>query len=404
MHTEKIIFSDIAIENDDIRKTVYNINFHGRAGEYFKIWIVNLFLTILTLGLYSAWATVRKRRYFYGNTEIDNSHFDYHALPLNLLLSRIIAIAFIAVYVISGLVYPFLQLICLLVLFILAPYFILRSWRFNAIMTSFRNIRFNYHCRYGRGYRVILLMPVLLVIGLALIAIIMNAVFILMRTEYSVTSEAVQVMAVMTGIVAGTFVVCAVQAKQIYELFFNQLAFGQQKFSTKLSYGKFFKIYGISVLILFPFLYFGGRILLELASVIMFANYYQIEIVHSSFIVRMVTIYLIFLCGLILMSVYLRVAVLKYIPGLISLGDKVTFRSDVTYASYLSLVITNSLITLCTLGLGVPLVQIRHARYMAEHTKVLGDISFTAVRAHGETKGSAIQDEVVSAFDLGVTL
>ncbi|MET4862497.1 YjgN family protein [Morganella morganii] len=404
MNTEKAILSGRSIEKDDIRKTVHDIKFHGRAGEYFKIWIVNFFLTIFTLGLYSAWATVRKRRYFYGNTEIDNSHFDYHALPLNLLLSRIIAIAFITIYVVTGLTHPYLQLICLLVLFIMAPYFILRSWRFNAIMTSFRNIRFSYHCRYGRGYWVILLLPALLVIGLTLLMTLIGAVLSQISTEYSVTAEIVKIAIVMLSVAIGIFVICSVQGKQIYELFFNQLAFGQQKFSTKLHYGKFFKIYGISVLILLPFLYFSGRMMLELASAIAFANYYQMAVSPSVVIINVLSIYLTVLCGLVIMSVYLRVAVLKYILGLISLGDKVTFRSDVTYLSYLSLVITNSLITIFTLGFGVPLAEIRHARYMAEHTKVIGDISLTMVNAHGETKAGAVQDELINAFDLGINL
>ena len=31
------------------------VEFTGRGGEYFRIWIVHLVLTILTLGIYSAW-------------------------------------------------------------------------------------------------------------------------------------------------------------------------------------------------------------------------------------------------------------------------------------------------------------------------------------------------------------
>jgi len=34
--------------------------FHGTGREYFKIWIVNLVLTIATLGIYAAWAKVRR--------------------------------------------------------------------------------------------------------------------------------------------------------------------------------------------------------------------------------------------------------------------------------------------------------------------------------------------------------
>ena len=33
-----------------------DFRFTGKTGEYFRIWIVNLALTILTLGIYSAWA------------------------------------------------------------------------------------------------------------------------------------------------------------------------------------------------------------------------------------------------------------------------------------------------------------------------------------------------------------
>ncbi len=44
--------------------------FTGRGGEYFRIWIVNILLILLTLGIYSAWATVRKRLYFYGNIRL----------------------------------------------------------------------------------------------------------------------------------------------------------------------------------------------------------------------------------------------------------------------------------------------------------------------------------------------
>ena len=50
-----------------------SFRFHGQAGEYFRIWIVNLSLTILTLGVYSAWAKVCTKRYYYGSIYVDES-------------------------------------------------------------------------------------------------------------------------------------------------------------------------------------------------------------------------------------------------------------------------------------------------------------------------------------------
>ena len=59
----------------------HQFQFSGKAGEFFRIWIVNVLLTILTLGIYSAWAKVRTNRYFYSSTTLAGSSFSYLAKP-----------------------------------------------------------------------------------------------------------------------------------------------------------------------------------------------------------------------------------------------------------------------------------------------------------------------------------
>ena len=54
-----------------------NFEFHGNGMEYFRIWIVNIFLSIVTLGIFSAWAKVRREQYFYGNLRLGEQHFAY---------------------------------------------------------------------------------------------------------------------------------------------------------------------------------------------------------------------------------------------------------------------------------------------------------------------------------------
>src|SRR5260370_28452580 len=80
--------------------------FTGTAAEYFRIWIVNLFFTLATLGIYSAWAKVRKRRYFYGSTRLDGDSFDYFASPKAILNGRIIALSVGASYGLPRALYP----------------------------------------------------------------------------------------------------------------------------------------------------------------------------------------------------------------------------------------------------------------------------------------------------------
>jgi uncharacterized membrane protein YjgN (DUF898 family) len=57
------------------------LEFSGRTGEYFLIWLVNLALSLASCGLYLPWARVRTRRYFLSQTRIKASGFDYQANP-----------------------------------------------------------------------------------------------------------------------------------------------------------------------------------------------------------------------------------------------------------------------------------------------------------------------------------
>ena len=72
--------------------------FTGRGGEYFGIWIVNLLLTIVTFGIYSAWAKVRRMQYFYRNTSLAGASFDYHGDPRAILKGRLIMFVLFVVY------------------------------------------------------------------------------------------------------------------------------------------------------------------------------------------------------------------------------------------------------------------------------------------------------------------
>ena len=58
----------------------HGVEFTGNAREFFGIWFVNLVLSVLTLGIYSAWAKVRTERYFYGNTRFGGAPFEYLSL------------------------------------------------------------------------------------------------------------------------------------------------------------------------------------------------------------------------------------------------------------------------------------------------------------------------------------
>ena len=107
------------------------LEFRGTAAEYFRVWIVNLLLTIATLGIYSAWAKVRKKKYFYRNTLLDGHSFDYHANPIAILKGRLIVLPFLIAYATSSYFLPGLDFVILLLVALLLPWLLVRSQIFN---------------------------------------------------------------------------------------------------------------------------------------------------------------------------------------------------------------------------------------------------------------------------------
>ena len=118
--------------------------FTASGGEYFRIWIVNLLFSILSLGIYSAWAKVRKRRYFYGHTQVDGATFDYFASPKTVLKGRILAAIVVAAYVVASELYPDARYGFWATAVILLPWMGVKAYQFNARNSGWRGLRFDF--------------------------------------------------------------------------------------------------------------------------------------------------------------------------------------------------------------------------------------------------------------------
>jgi uncharacterized membrane protein YjgN (DUF898 family) len=153
----------------------YALEFSAQAGEYFRIWIVNLVLTILTLGIYSAWAKVRKRRYFYGHTKIDGSSFEYRARPIAILKGRLVAVVFVGLVWLSGHFIPGSQLLLLVIGLFAFPWLVVRSMGYNAYNSAYRNIRLHFRGTYGQCLKTVILYGLLTVITLGFGYYVMKA-------------------------------------------------------------------------------------------------------------------------------------------------------------------------------------------------------------------------------------
>jgi hypothetical protein len=152
---EKVTITDQALPGEDARAHQVSqqdgdeisrepFEFSGTGSEYFKIWLVNIILSVITLGIYSAWAKVRRKQYFYGSTKILGSSFQYLADPVKILKGRLIVVGFFILYSVLSILLPLVSGIMGLVFILILPWLIVRSRVFNARNSAVRNVRFGF--------------------------------------------------------------------------------------------------------------------------------------------------------------------------------------------------------------------------------------------------------------------
>jgi uncharacterized membrane protein YjgN (DUF898 family) len=139
--------------------------FHGSGGELFKITIVNLLLTIVTLGVYYFWGRTRVRQYIYSQTEFDGDRFAYHGTGKELLIGwlkgmgfLVISIAFFGVlgWILAGPANPAFVLFIYLPILIFVPLVMVGSLRYRFSRTSWRGIRFSFRGKLAGFYLLFL--------------------------------------------------------------------------------------------------------------------------------------------------------------------------------------------------------------------------------------------------------
>lgn len=139
-------------------KNYKSFSFHGTGGGLFLLYVKNIFLSIITLGIYSFWARVNITRYFYQMTEYDNARFNYHATGKEKLLGFLKGLGIIILFIIASVitfkilsiimgeaVATVITVILVIITFMLAlPFISIGSRRFNLSRSSWNNLHFRF--------------------------------------------------------------------------------------------------------------------------------------------------------------------------------------------------------------------------------------------------------------------
>lgn len=145
--------------------------FHGTGSEYFRIWIVNILLTILTVTLYSPWAKVRRLKYFYGNTHFESRKFEFTGNPWKIFIGRIILLSLYALYLYfdiieTNVIYTGL---IILALFVAMPWLLRSSFKFTARNSKYENTRFVFTGSLFKFYVIMIGGFILILISMGLL-------------------------------------------------------------------------------------------------------------------------------------------------------------------------------------------------------------------------------------------
>lgn len=169
-HVDTTAAATVVDQTPTKKSTVIPFEFHGKGGEYFKIWMVNTILTILTLGIYSAWAKVRHKKYIYGSAQLNGAGFEYLADPVKILKGRMIAGVFLILYSTLSNLFPQIGLVFSLGLLAIVPWIVVKALSFNARNTAWRNIRFGFNGSVKEAAKAFFLWPILVPLTLGIMA------------------------------------------------------------------------------------------------------------------------------------------------------------------------------------------------------------------------------------------
>ena len=366
-----------AANDSEVLLQTHSFTFTGSGSEYFRIWIVNLFLSIVTLGVYSAWAKVRRLQYFDRNTQLAGASFDFDGDPKAILRGRVLAVVLLAAYQYAFGFSMEIGIAVVLILLMLLPFMMRGALRFRLKNTRYRALRFNFGGSAGGAYAAYL--PPLML-------------FLLPAVLLAVDQSGKLLWPFFAAYLAWPLMHGAMKRYQ-----HRHLEFGSQRASFDLPKRRFYK----------PYLALAGLGLLAMLAIIVmiFASVWAFMAVgresftqFAALLAIVVTTYFIYL----IMGPYVQVRIGNMVwcntrfPGL-------GISSHLKARGYLRLQTVNAVLTLLTLGLYRPFAVVRAYEYRLAHMSVQTDGSFEHIAAGATHSSRAAGSDGVADF-LGVDL
>ena len=334
--------------------------FTGNGREYFQIWIVNLLLTIATLGVYSAWAKVRRLQYFHRHTRLAGAGFDFHGRPIAILKGRIVGLILFGSYTIAGYFSPWHALGAAAVIALILPWLLAKSFRFRLHNTSYRGMRFHFHGTVRQAYWVFLALPVLAVLSLFLLVPFVH------------------------------------QRMKRYQL--AHAAYGRTRFESSPPLAEFYLTYlGIIGVFMGGLIFVFLSVMVAMLMAMAVAGGNSESPVAFGFI--MVAAMLSYMVVFVSVQAFFAAMIQNAVWNATRLAEH-RFVMRLSPARLFVIMFTNLLATVATIGLYRPFAQVRLARYYADSFVLVAGGPLEALLPDESQDVTAIGEEAAELFDL----
>ncbi len=351
----------------------FPIRFTGSGSEYFRIWIVNLLLLIVTLGIYYPWAKVRKLRYFYSHTEVAGHPLDFHGNPRQMLRGFLLMAALLFLYGVAGNVSETAGAIAGLILALVWPALLRASLQFKLAQTSWRGLRFTFKGSVKDAYLVFLVPFLLLVLAGVTFGGLMAVLVPKPPEGQSMAGHQIGMSALLFVLfMVAVMVLSAYMLWRLKAYQHRHYALGQWQTNFTATFGELLRVFMRSGLVLA----LGGLALLIIAVLVMFlvgGMPTDSREIPLRFMMSLSVLVPVFIVGVFLLQMLYAAHLTATLQNLVwtRTGNRqIRFKSDLSHWSLMGLMIKNLLLTALTLGLYWPFAAVATARMKLEAVSV----------------------------------
>lgn len=395
--------------------------FHGAGREYFKIWLVNLVLTIATLGIYAAWAKVRTRKYFYQSTELNGNRFDYHGDPKAILKGNLLVAGIALAYIVSSAYSPGFSGLIMLTVMCLMPFFLVMSLRFHLANSSYRGLRFRFNGDIKTAYGK-LIITILISLGcFVVLGMVYKIGSGFVDLEFNMVMSSVLVISAPLVLIACVSFIFAMFISGLRLFVMNNAKFGNADLNCGARFGEFSKttlksasLAGLALLLLAIAAFainmsvFTGLLDFSLpmhdkpSMLDDEASQEQAQVAAQAMtmlsslgIITILTYLVLFAFG-----AYLKTAIDNLVWNNTMLANQHQFKSTASPMAATWIHISNILLIVFTIGLFLPFARIRSTRYRISHMTFVPVGSIDDIVREEQGKQKAFGDSMGDALGL----